>query len=43
MESLEEPHEETEIQRKTLRSGEQLGLQRRYMFRKGKSAVEGDP
>ena len=22
---------------------EKLGLQRRYMFRKGKSAVEGDP
>ena len=41
--SLEGPHEEAEIQRKALRRGKELGLQRRYMFRKGKSAVEGDP
>ena len=26
-----------------MRTWEELGLQRRYMFRKGKSAVEGDP
>ena len=36
-------YEEAEIQRKALRRGKNLfGLQRRYMFRKGKSAVEGD-
>ena len=38
--SLQGPHEEAEIQRKALRRGK---IQRRYMFRKGKSAVEGDP
>ena len=36
------PHEEAEIQCKALRRREKLGLQQRYMFRKGKSAVEGD-
>ena len=41
--SLEGPHEEAEIQRKALRRGKKLGLQLRYMLRKGKSAVEGDP
>ena len=41
--SLEGPHEEAEIQRKALRHGEKLGLQRRYKLRKGKSAVEDDP
>ena len=41
--SLEGPHDEAEIQRKALRSGKKLGLQRRYMLKKGKSAVEGDP
>ena len=41
--SLDGPHEEAEIQRKALRRGKKLGLQRRYMLRKGKSAVEGDP
>ena len=41
--SLEGPHEEAKIQRKALRRGKKLGLQRRYMFRKEKSAVEGDP
>ena len=40
--SLEGPHGEAEIQRKALRLGKELGLQRRYMLRKGKSAVEGD-
>ena len=40
---LEGFDEEAEIQRKALRRGEELCLQRRYMFRKGKSAVEGDP
>ena len=38
---LRGPHEEAEIQRKAVR--EKLGLQQKYMFRKGKSAVEGDP
>ena len=37
------PHENAEIQRKALRRGKKLGLQRRYMLRKGKCAVEGDP
>ena len=41
--SLERFHEQAEIQRKALRRGKILNLQRRYMFRKGKSAVEGDP
>ena len=39
--SLERPLEKAEIQRKESR--EKLGFQRRYMFRKGKSAVEDDP
>ena len=41
--SLEGPHEEAEIQGKALRTWEELGLQRRCMLRKGKSAVEGHP
>ena len=41
--ALEGPHEEAETQRMALRRGRDFGLQRRYMFRKGKSAVEGDP
>ena len=41
--SLEELHEEAEIQRKALRRGEKLGFQRRYMFREEKSTVKGDP
>ena len=41
--SLEGPHDKEEIHRKALREGKNFGLQRRNMFRKGKSAVEGDP
>ena len=41
--SLEGPHDEAEIQRKALRRGKVLGLQRRYMLSKEKSVVEGDP
>ena len=41
--SLKRSHEEAEIQRKALRRGKKFGLQRRYMFRKGKGAVKGDP
>ena len=40
--SLQGAYEEAEIQRKALRRGKKLGLQQTYMFRKGKSAVEGD-
>ena len=36
--SLEEPHEGAEI----LETREELGLQQRCMFRKGKGAVEND-
>ena len=31
------------VEKLGLETWETLGLQRRYMFRKGKSAVEGDP
>ena len=31
------------MQRKALRRGNNLAFQRRYMFSKGKSVVEGDP
>ena len=41
--SLEGPHEEAEIQRRALRRGDNLAFSLIYMFRKGKSAVEGDP
>ena len=41
--SLEGPHEEAEIQHKALRRGKEFGLQRKCMFKKVKSAVEGDP
>ena len=40
--SLEGPHQEAEHSVR-LEMREELDLQRRYMFRKGKSAVEGDP
>ena len=36
-------HEEAEMQRKASRRGKNFGLQRRYVLKKGKSAVEGDP
>ena len=41
--SLEGPHEESEIQRKALRRGEKLAFSEDTMFRKGKSAIKGDP
>ena len=39
--SLEGPHEEAEIQHKALSPGKNLAFSKE--FRKGKSAVEGDP
>ena len=42
--SLEGPHEEAEIQRKALRRGKNLAFSEdTCMFRKAKSAIEGDP
>ena len=41
--SIEESHEEAEIQRKALRRGKNLVFSEDTCLEKGKSAVEGDP
>ena len=41
--SLEGPHEEAEIQRRALKRGKNLAFSEDTCFRKGKSAIEGDP
>ena len=41
--SLGGPHEEAETQRKALGRGKNLAFSKDAFFRKGKSAVEGDP